>query len=148
MPLPQRIPNSRVELVSFERMCSIARRWGLDVRVVELLARAQSELPFDLWLFSGARSREKQETVSSLAFDRSTHADMDTRGCPRLATGADAQPVSPAVRMDRSSVAQMGAAFVRAGLRWGGGAAVDDVGIPVGVERWHVDLGARQTHPR
>lgn len=121
----------------------MAATWQIDERLADRLSRAQQELPFDLWIFSGSRSRSEQERVSTTPFARSTHADRREDGCPRLATGADVQPILPGIRLSTPAVAQMGAAFVRAGLRWGGGADVDEVGIPVGNERWHVDLGPR-----
>ncbi|MFG0329819.1 MAG: hypothetical protein ACF8PN_07980 [Phycisphaerales bacterium] len=140
---PETLPNPASEIVSSERLCDIAARWGITAQLAWKLIRAAADVPFDIWIFSGARSVAHQERVSSTPFDRSTHADTDARGCPRLATGADVQPVSPGVRLSGAAVAQLGAAMVRQGLRWGGGAGVGDDGIPVGNERWHFDLGPR-----
>lgn len=139
---PERIPNPRRERVSDVVICELAHDWGIAPNLALKLTRAQEMLPFDLWIFSGSRTRAEQSRYD-LEFDRSTHADHDSRGCPRLATGADVQPVSPGIRSSGAAVAQMGSAFVHVGLRWGGGAPVGDDGIPVGNERWHVDLGAR-----
>lgn len=142
--IPERIPNPRTTPISDLVVCELAGDWGISPALAMKLVLAQEELPFDLWIFSGARTRATQDRVSSTPFETSTHADHDATGCPRLATGADVQPVSPGVRSVPAAVAQMGAAFVRQGLRWGGGAPVGDDGIPVGVERWHVDLGPRR----
>lgn len=146
--IPQRLPNPFSDPTTPTQVCAIADRWGLDPNVVDRLIAARGEVPFDLWIFSGSRSEGHQRSVSSTPFDSSTHADVDLDGCPRLATGADVQPVDIANRLDLVTIAQMGAAFTRAGLRWGGGAPVGDLssdepGFPVGVERWHVDLGPR-----
>lgn len=143
MPVPEKIPNPRVTPISDVVICELANDWGLSPSLALKLVQAQEELPFELWIFSGARSPSEQAAVSSTPFERSTHADRFSEECPRWATGADVQPVSPAVRLSGAAVAQMGAAFVRQGLRWGGGAPVGDDGIPVGNERWHVDLGPR-----
>jgi len=109
VPLPQRLPNPRTDPVTLDDVCAIADRWGLHGLLVDKLIRAQQELPFDLWIFSGARTAERQEAVSSTPFALSTHADTDADGCPRKATGADVQPVSSAVRASGAAVAQMGA---------------------------------------
>lgn len=141
--LPDRIPNSRIEPVSNESFCRMAEKWGVSPDLLWRLIQTAGELPFDIMIFSGARARGEQERVSGTTFDRSTHANEDPNGCPRYATGADVQPVSPGVRSVPAAVAQLGAAAVRAGLRWGGGAPVGPDGIPVGNERWHFDLGPR-----
>lgn len=143
MSFPQRIPNPVRVFVSTEAICDLAERWGISFDLAYRLTTAAGELPFDLWIFSGARTPDEQSGLQSIDFNISTHADRDARGCPREATGADVQPISIGVRESPMAVAQMGAAFVRAGLRWGGGAPVDDTGIPIGNERWHVDLGPR-----
>jgi len=129
-------------------ICALAERWGLLPELAERIIASRKELPFDIWIFSGSRSRSTQREVSRTAFDVSTHSDEESNGCPRLSTGADVQPTDIANRVDFATVAQMGSAFVRAGLRWGGGAPVERLedanpGGPVGVERWHVDLGPR-----
>ncbi len=143
--IPQRVPNPHTEPVSVEEICALASRWGVTADLAGAVVRAQGELPFDIWIFSGSRGREQQEEVSATPFDRSTHADVEVNGCPRLSTAVDVLPISPALRIDDVFTAQMGAALTRQGLRWGGGAPVDDRGIPVANERWHVDLGARST---
>lgn len=141
--IPTTVPNPFEESVSVEQVCEIAALWGLDPRLVGKVIAGRGRIAFDVWIFSGARDRETQEGVSNTPFDRSTHADSDAFGCPRLATGVDVQPVSPALRLSDVVVAQFGAAMVISGLRWGGGAPVTETGIPVGKERWHFDLGPR-----
>jgi len=141
--LPQRVPNPFKELVTTEIVCGFSDRWGIEPALLGKIADAQAELPFDLWIFSGARDESHQQSISRTPFDVSTHADRFEDGCARLASGADVQPVDIANRSDLATVAQMGAAFTRQGLRWGGGARFDSVGIPEGVERWHIDLGPR-----
>lgn len=141
--IPRRVPNPRTDAVTRATICQLADRMGVSPELLDRLTHAQAQLPFELHIFSAARSRDHQARVSSTPFDRSTHADEDTRGCPRLATGVDVQPVQAGIRQSGAAVAQMGAAFVHAGLRWGGGAPVGADGIPVDNERWHVDLGPR-----
>lgn len=143
MPIPSKIPNPRTEPGWALRVCELAESWQVEPILLHKIALAQAELPFDLHLFSGARTRAHQERISSTPFDISTHANEDAMGCPRLATGVDVQPALPGVRVIDSAAAQMGAAFVHQGLRWGGGADVEETGIPEGNERWHVDLGPR-----
>lgn len=150
--IPQRVPNPFNELVG-DQLCAIADRWGLEPDLVQALINARGELPFDIWIFSGSRSRSHQGQISRTPFALSTHADEDETGCPRLSTGADVQPVDIANRMTRAPsietavflpVAQFGAAMTRARLRWGGGAPTNpDTGFPAGVEVWHVDMGPR-----
>ncbi len=143
MPVPQRVPNPKAEPTNPD---VLARRWGIECDLARRIIQARGEIAFELWIFSGARTRAQQEAVSGTPFSISTHANSDAGGtCARLATGADVQPSSPAMRTNIFA-AQMGAAMVRAGLRWGGGASVDPTtGIPKGNERWHVDLGSRPT---
>lgn len=144
MPFPENIPHRGLEPAGSHEACDLAESWRIHPSLALSLIAAQAELPFRLWIFSGARSRGLQERISHTPFELSTHADTDSRGCPRPSTGADVQPVDPGIRLSGPAVAQMGAAFTRAGLRWGGGADVGPDGIPVGDERWHVDLGPRR----
>jgi len=151
--IPQRVPNPFSEPVDESMVCAIANRWGLEPVLVDRLIEARNILPFDISIFSGRRELEHQRNVSGTAFDRSTHASHDAGGCERLATGADVQPTSPGNRVTRAPnpeaalflpVAQFGAAVMRSGLRWGGGAALNPrTGFPEGNEVWHVDLGPR-----
>jgi hypothetical protein len=144
--IPERIPSSDDlgDGVEWARaVCELAQRWQVDAQLLYAIAHAQAALPFRLHIFSGSRTAEEQRRLSSTPFALSTHADHDQAGCPRNASGVDVQPILPGVRASRAAVAQMGAAFVLRGLRWGGGAPVDSEGIPVAPEMWHVDLGPR-----
>ncbi len=146
--IPFTVPNPFDTPVDGEVLCDIASAWGLDPDLVARIVKARGALPFDLWIFSGKRSRAEQNALTEQGrptadFDRSTHADVDARGCPRLATGADVQPVSPGVRVSRAMTHLFGLEMFRQGLRWGGGSPVDPVtGLPS--DKWHVDLGARK----
>ena len=130
-----------------EQTCLLADKWGIEDRLAEGIIQAQGLLPFDIWIFSGSRSRSQQADLEergrpTAPFAASTHADVDRGGCPRLATGADVQPVSPAIRADLSQQALFGSEMTRAGLRWGGRPPPHPFpGIPV--DKWHVDLGPR-----
>lgn len=141
MPLPETLPDALAATPA--DVCAFADRWGVEPALMLRAIQAAGDVPFDVWIFSGARSATEQSRLSPTPFSVSTHADHDAQGCPRLATGIDMQPVSPGVRLSSAAVAQLGAAAVFRGLRWGGGAPVGDDGIPVGVERWHFDLGPR-----
>lgn len=127
-------------------MCAVADRWGIDPVLSWKLMLTAAKLPFDIQIFSGARTREQQEQLEregrpTAPFDVSTHADETASGCPRRATGADVQPIDGGVRVIRAAIAQLGAAAVSAGLRWGGGSPVQADGIPS--DFWHFDLGPR-----
>lgn len=141
--IPVGVPNPSRDAVTRADICSLAERLQVSPELIDRVVTAAARVPFDLWIFSGARTRAHQEAISNTPFDLSTHADTDARGCRRLATGVDVQPRAPGIRLSSAAVAQMGAAMVHAGLRWGGGAPVGDDGIPIGNERWHVDLGPR-----
>lgn len=145
--IPQRVPNPRVDPEAAEMVCALAQRWGIAVELADRLGRMAAMLPFDISIFSGARSRAEQQALEergrpATPFATSTHADTDERGCPREATGADVWPTLAGIRESDAAVAQFGSAAVHAGLRWGGGSPVGDSGIPL--DRWHVDLGPRR----
>lgn len=98
----------------------------------------QSFLPFPLDIISGHRTKEEQDGLRRAGRpaaddDLSTH-----RACP--ATGADVWP--PTVTPVDAVKATIGAAGMKAGLRWGGGSPVGPAGIP---SDWnHFDLGPRK----
>jgi len=102
----------------------------------EALQRMQQSFPTPLLIFSGHRTREEQDALESegrptAPFDLSTHTT-----CP--ATGAD---IRPDIAWDVAVTLTFGSAALFAGLRWGGGSPVDELGIPS--DRSHVDLGPR-----
>lgn len=92
----------------------------------------------DLEVISGFRSRAKQEELKrrgrpTAPFQLSTHTI-----CP--ARGADLRVVG--IFPSRNVKLHFGQAAFEEGLRWGGGSAVDQHGIP---SDWnHVDLGPRR----
>jgi len=120
--------------------CRLAQTWLISNELAQRLVEMTRRLPFGLWIYSGYRSPEDQQQLvndpekTAAAVDLSTHTT-----CP--ATGAD---ITPDVEATRAIKAEMGAVAIQVGLRWGGGAPVDDVGIPVGAEWHHVDLGPRR----
>lgn len=97
-----------------------------------------------LHVISGSRSRADQARLEDAGrptapFLRSTHADQDAHGCPRLSTGADLALEGLATGAHRLAFGQL-ATFM--GLRWGGGGPVDpETGMPLD---WnHLDTGSR-----
>lgn len=122
--------------------CQWAERWGIDYELAEKLVVAQRNFSLDVAnigfrIRSGFRSVEEQRELEragrpTAPEDLSTHTS-----CP--ATGADLDLVGVAVT--QVSKIHFGRSVVEAGLRWGGGSPVNEVGIP---SDWnHVDLGPR-----
>lgn len=155
--IPQRVPGT---LDSQQAVCEFAGKWMLSYELAFRLQKMQElfEVGF-LMIISGYREPQHQLDMiksgdATLAPEKSTHCS-----CP--ATGADLEPqLGPAgfflpawagplyfgiVHLDPTEQvkALMGSAAVHAGLRWGGGAAVDRNGIPIKNEWRHVDLGPR-----
>lgn len=131
--LPQPIPPSFADQVEF---CTWTAKWGISVELGRKLQKMQDQFPTQLVIFSGFRTREQQEQLDqegrpTAPFDLSTHTT-----CP--ATGAD---VRPQIAWDPAVTLTFGLAATFAGLRWGGGGPIDDVGIPI--DRSHLDLGPR-----
>ena len=134
--LPQIIPKPEQQ----EELCALQARWLIHPDLAQRLAQMAKELPYPLQIISGWRSSETQASLmaepdsTAASEDRSTH-----RTCP--ATGADVW--TPTVTPVAAVKAAVGAAAMRAGLRWGGGGPVDlSTGIP---KDWnHVDLGPRR----
>lgn len=140
-PLPNREPLNGAD------PCAIASRWAISEELANRLKCAVDrfagpQLPgqqpiVPVQIISGARSpvdqdRLRREGRPTADNDRSTHLS-----CP--ATGAD---ISLPFGTTRATIARWGEAVTLCGMRWGGGSAVDDVGIP---SDWrHVDLGPRR----
>ncbi len=76
--IPSVVPNPASELVTQEEICELAARWGVAPLLVAAVVRARRDIPFDLWIFSGARSRELQD-VRTLATRLFTSLDPETR---------------------------------------------------------------------
>ncbi len=120
--------------------CSLSERWKVSLDTIHrVIAAAQdfrTETGRDVWIISGWRSQREQRALSragrpAAADDLSTH-----RSCP--ATGVD---ISLGPRPSGFLKARWGHFTLIHGLRWGGGSAVDEVGIPIDWQ--HVDLGPR-----
>lgn len=131
MPIPQTIHFDTDS-------CGLAKKWLISQKVAGQLVWMASQLPFEIRIISGFRSRESQEDLikegkPAAPVGLSTHCS-----CP--ATGVDLLVnVHPAdqIKIEFGRVAQL------AGFRWGGGSPADPVtGIP---SDWnHLDLGRRQ----
>lgn len=134
MPIPERIPEAE----DAAAVCELGRRWMIDHRLAQGLARMARELPYPLQIISGYRSAETQAGLIAAGGPAATEETSTHRSCP--ATGADVW--TPTVTPVTAVRAAVGAAAVHAGLRWGGGSRVDPgTGIPID---WnHVDLGPR-----
>lgn len=148
--IPQRIPAPTRDVVTPEIMVAMAQRWGISCDLAARLLNVAGMLPWDIQIISGARSRSEQQRLEdqgapTAPFDLSTHANETPDGCPRLATGADVTPVLEGIRQNRPAIAQLGAAAVHAGLRWGGGSPADESGMPS--DPFHFDLGPRSSVP-
>jgi len=139
MALAETLPGPFDPQPDIEAICGFAGRHGLSYALAAGLFRMARGLEFGIRIISGARTRA-QQAEHQLDFDRSTHSNEDRLGCPRLATGADLDPIIGVTNIVK---ARMGVEALAAGLRWGGGAPIDDIGIPVDPEWRHVDLGAR-----
>jgi len=120
--------------------CILATRWKVSqdtmTRVVLSAQQYTAETALPVDIISGFRSQAEQTALGrqgrpTARDDLSTH-----RSCP--ATGVD---VSLGLFPTRVQKATWGRVATLNGLRWGGGGAVDQGGIPVD---WaHVDLGPR-----
>jgi len=131
------IPVPQAELLD-DGGCALARRLKTDLRVVQKVIMAQRELPFRLQITSAWRSEEHQRRLKEQGYPAADPSVSNHCSCP--STALDLTPVG--VTATDYVKALMGAAFRRAGLRWGGGSPVDpETGIP---SDWvHVDLGPR-----
>jgi len=121
--------------------CEISARWAVSLDTIERVRLAAqdffTETGRQVWIISGWRSREEQRRLSSQGRptapdDLSTH-----RSCP--ATGID---ISLGARPSTFLQATWGRLTVVRGLRWGGGGAVAESGIPLDWQ--HVDVGPRR----
>lgn len=120
--------------------CELSARWGVRLDVMERVVRAahafSAETGREVWIISGFRTDATQRALRRAGrpaadVDRSTHTS-----CP--ATGVD---VSLGFVPTDVLKAFWGRSAVVAGLRWGGGSAVDEKGLPTD---WnHVDVGPR-----
>jgi len=111
----------------------------IECALAEAFVRMSGRLEFGISIISGFRSEAEQDELRREGFpaapnDRSTHLS-----CP--ATGGD---LWPDIAVTRPVKARLGAEGVFAGLRWGGGSAMDpdEAGI-IPLDWNHFDLGPR-----
>ena len=133
MPLPEII---RPE-IDQDELCVFARKWGVSQELAARIVHGASRLEFRVQIISGHRTPEEQVELGrrgrpTAPVDVSTHTS-----CP--ATGADLRPLTAVTNVVK---ARLGTEMHLAGLRWGGGSAIDpETGIP---SDWnHFDLGPR-----
>lgn len=129
------------EILNGADACDLAGRWAVKetvmYRVVHAAGDFERETKRDVRIISGYRTAQEQASLDrqgrpTAPDDVSTH-----RSCP--ATGVD---VSLGPFPTRVQKAIWGRVAVMNGLRWGGGGAVDEGGIPV--DWGHVDDGPRR----
>jgi len=129
------------EILTDGDVCSLAERWAVSVGVVRRVRLAaqdfHTETGRQVWIISGFRTVAEQNRLRAQGRptadnDRSTHLS-----CP--ATGVD---VSLGARPSNFLKATWGRLTLVHGLRWGGGGAVAESGIPVDWQ--HIDVGPRR----
>lgn len=130
------------EVLAGADVCELAARWGVSLETIERVVSTAESYRTEtggknVRIISGWRSRETQRWLSrkgrpTAPDDRSTH-----RSCP--ATGVD---ISLGLMPTNFMKATWGRLTLVHGLRWGGGGAVLESGIPVDWQ--HVDLGPRR----
>lgn len=119
----------------------LATRWTVSVDLVRRVQMAAAgffaETGRQVWIVSGWRSREQQKRLSRQGRPTAPDALSTHRSCP--ATGID---ISLGARPSNFLKATWGRLTLVHGLRWGGGGAVTESGIPVDWQ--HVDVGPRR----
>jgi len=130
------------EVLAGRDPCEISSTWGIDERLAKRIVGAADLFLMlqraPVWVISGYRTSYEQASLGRLGrptapVGRSTHTT-----CP--ATGVDIS-LGTLPSMERKRL--WGTLVQLDGLRWGGGSAVDDHGIP---SDWqHADLGPRAT---
>jgi hypothetical protein len=121
--------------------CEQIRKWGISTELAERITAVRQgwlqETDRAFWIISGARTCQQQLALRAAgrpatSCELSTHVSVPATGADLFIGGLP----SPAIK------ATFGRLVVFAGLRWGGGSPVDDIGIP---SDWnHVDLGPRR----
>lgn len=117
--------------------CGLEARWKIAPRVAQLLVQLSARLPFPITLISGYRTCTQQQALGKAGRPAAPCGLSTHVSCP--ATGVD---VWPGIAVTDVVKANLGAAAVPLGFRWGGGSPVDpNTGIP---SDWnHLDLGPR-----
>jgi len=124
-------------LLTGDDWCFLAREWGLSDLLAQRLLTGASRLEFPISIISGLRSAEQQDSLREAGRPTAPN-DLSTHlACP--ATGAD---VWPQIGITNVVKARLGAEMVFAGLRWGGGSAIDPE-LPIPTDWEHFDLGPR-----
>lgn len=91
----------------------------------------------DVEIISGYRTREEQRRLHRTGRPAAPDEVSTHRSCP--ATGVDVRLGFAPTRIQKATWGRMA---VMNGLRWGGGGAVDDGGIPL--DWGHIDRGPRR----
>jgi len=128
------------EIITESDPCALAERWGVALETIERLWAAAEEFKLntliDAEIISGYRTAAEQRRLSRQGRPTAPDALSTHRSCP--ATGVD---VSLGFAPDRFTIVTWGRIAFNKGLRWGGGGAVDQAGIPL--DWGHVDVGPR-----
>ena len=131
----------RERIDPFSDPCAFAERWGVSTDTMErVVLSAQDytrETALPVHIVSGWRSAKKQERLATQGRPTAPDELSTHRSCP--ATGVD---ISLGLFSTRVQRAIWGRIVTMNGLRWGGGGAVDDGGIPFDWQ--HVDRGPRR----
>ncbi len=130
------------EVIDPEDWCGLAGRWGVAPDTMRRVANAafifEMETRQRVSIISGSRTKAEQDALHRRGRPTAPDNLSTHRSCP--ATGVD---VSLGFAPTRVQKAIWGRIAVMNGLRWGGGGAIDDGGIPL--DWGHVDRGPRRT---
>ena len=126
------IPQTIDPLWTPKEICDFSSKWTLDDDLGSRLVILAGAYPVPIRIISGNRSWQEQNSLPE-GIDPSI---SDHTKCPSRAADLD-----PAVSsLDPLVKIEIGVACIAAGLRWGGGAPVNDMGIPIKNEWRHVSL--------
>jgi len=129
------------EILTDRSDCEIATRWKVALDTIQRVQMAAADFFTEtgrrVWIISGWRSREQQRRLSRQGRPTAPDARSTHRSCP--ATGVD---VSLGTLPSNFLKATWGRLTLVHGLRWGGGGAVAESGIPIDWQ--HIDVGPRR----
>jgi len=121
--------------------CGVARRWGVALDTIQRVVEAAQDFFIEtgrqVWIISGWRSQAEQRRLSRQGRPTARDEFSTHRSCP--ATGVD---ISLGAFPSGFLKVRWGHYTLVHGLRWGGGGAVDEAGIPL--DWGHVDTGPRR----
>lgn len=143
MPDRELLTRPSQEPVTAAFLCDISSRWLVEPDVMAMVLEAAAQFTRqtgrDVFIISGYRTKAAQDRLRKAGRPTASDQSSTHRSC--LATGVD---VDLGFGVSNASKVLWGTAAVFAGLRWGGGSAIDrETGIP---SDWnHVDKGPRQT---